>query len=488
MTEPPVVVVKFGGAALERPEAVAERVKALRAERMSVVIVVSARGGVTDRLVDCADHPSDRRRHAVALASIERRHPRLLAPDSKLVAGLRRAMTRVEEGHGPDDRVERLLSYGERLSAAWVSAALRRAGVDATSIESDRAGLVVRRDLDGTVIDLADSAIRFVPTLRRLLNRGRTPVVTGYFGALPSRRVVTLGRGGSDYSATAIGAMLGARRVELVKREAPVMSADPAQIPNAFVVPRLSYGEAEELARFGARVLHPQTLEPARPVGLEVWVRALGDDSAVTVIGPPRAGESRRAVTYLPGLSMLQARVPEGRAPEATVTRLAAELGRAGVPVVTWLTAPGGVGIALARGANTKSKGGAQDLKYAGGAPGPLTRIDLVTLVGDGVVSDYGRVPRTVLRLARGVAVSAHAVSFAVPAGEGVSAMRTIHAAIVAPMGPGHASLRRSGAGRERRPTARAEVGQLAAAGASARRSTIVAPAGPGSPSIRADG
>ncbi|MCI4344161.1 MAG: aspartate kinase [Thermoplasmata archaeon] len=430
--ERPRVVVKFGGAALERADGVLERVRSLLEEGTSPVVVVSAREGVTDRLIASAEHPRDRRQHADAVRWIVRRHPGLPRGGATLVTGLRRALSHVETGNGPDDRVDRLLSYGERFSASWVSVALRRAGVDAVPVETDQAGLIVRRTYDRTEIDLEGSTTRFAPALRRLLQRGRTPVLTGFFGALRNRRVATLGRGGSDYSATAIGALLEARRVELVKRHASVLSADPAQVPGAFVVPRLSYDEAEELARFGARVLHPLTLDPVRSSGIEVWVRALDDPTAVTVIGPPRPEESCRAVTSLPALSLLQVRVPRGRTRAPAVARLAAELRRDRVPVIAWLTAPVGVGIVLDAGSGGRLGTSRSGSVFTGAPREPPVRVDLVTLVGDGVVTEFGRVPRTVLRRAKGVAVSARSFSFAIPRRQSLFAIRALHEALVA--------------------------------------------------------
>jgi aspartate kinase len=461
MKGPPVVVVKFGGAALERREAVIERVRSLHAEGCSAVVVVSARSGVTDRLVDTADHPGDRRRHSRTLEAIVRRHPGLSSHAPILVAGFRGVLTEIETGAGHADRVDRLLSYGERFSAAWVAAALGDAGLAAVAVEADRAGLVVRQVSDRVEIDPRAAAGRFASTLRHHLGRGRTPVVTGYFGRVGRRGVATLGRGGSDYSATAIAAVLEARRVELIKRDAPVLSADPASVPGAFVVPRLSYGEAEELARFGARVLHPLTLAPVRPVGLEVWVRALDDLNEMTVIGPSRVGESCRAVTSLSSLSLLQVRLPSGSGRASAVARLAAELSRDQIPVVAWLTAPEGVGVVLDSRSRAMLGGSRAGLVPADRPASPPIRVDLVTVVGEGAISEYARIPRSVLRLVRGVAVSSRSLTFAVPPSQGTFALRAIHAAVVEPTRPGSARSSMDEPSPDRSPGAAQRSAQL---------------------------
>ncbi|EQD54327.1 aspartate kinase, partial [mine drainage metagenome] len=168
--------------------------------------------------------------------------------------------------------------------------------------------------------------------------RGRVPVVTGFFGRSLEGRVATLGRGGSDYAAAAIGAILGASRVELVKRHVAVFSADPHDVPAARPIPALSYEEAEELAQFGARVLHPLTIEPARAQGVELRVRSLEDASVVTTIGPARSGRRNRALTLLRPLRLLRLRVPGGRQRPGVVAQVSHRLAAARVNLVQLYT------------------------------------------------------------------------------------------------------------------------------------------------------
>ena len=122
-----------------------------------------------------------------------------------------------------------------------------------------------------------------------------------------------LGRGGSDYSASAIGAILHAARVELVKRYVPILTADPRHVVGARPIDHLSYEEAEELAQFGARVLHPLTIEPARQAGVELWVRSQEHPDVLTTIAATDSEHHTRAVTLLRPLRLLRLRVPGGR-------------------------------------------------------------------------------------------------------------------------------------------------------------------------------
>ncbi len=109
--------------------------------------------------------------------------------------------------------------------------------------------------------------------LRPLLEQGIVPVVTGFIGATPDGVLTTLGRGGSDYSATILGGALGADEVIIWTDVNGVLSADPRLVPDARTIPEISYREAAELAYFGAKVLHPKTLRAVMQAGIPVWIR-----------------------------------------------------------------------------------------------------------------------------------------------------------------------------------------------------------------------
>jgi aspartate kinase len=109
--------------------------------------------------------------------------------------------------------------------------------------------------------------------LRPLLDQGVVPVVTGFIAATPEGIQTTLGRGGSDYSATILGAALGAQETVIWTDVDGVKTADPRLVPEARTIPEISYNEAAELAYFGAKVLHPNTLRPVTAAGVPVWIR-----------------------------------------------------------------------------------------------------------------------------------------------------------------------------------------------------------------------
>ncbi|HTW39280.1 MAG TPA: aspartate kinase [Thermoplasmata archaeon] len=433
MTRRAPVVVKFGGASLEDPGRVAREVRAVRSEGVPVVVVSSARDGVTDLLVGALDHPRSRPAHDRIVAEIRRRHPDLPTAGQRHLDRVKRLLREVERTPGRDAPLaDRLLSQGERLAVSWLSARLVEEGLPATPVEADHLGLITDNAYGASCIlfDRSGPAVR--RGLGRLLRAGKLPVVTGYFGRSLEGRVATLGRGGSDYAAAGIGALLGASRVELVKRHVAVLSADPREVPDARPIPELSYEEAEELAQFGARVLHPLTIEPARAHGITLTVRSLEDPTVVTTIAPPRAGRRNRALTILRPLRLLRLRVPGGRQRPGIVAEVSQRLSAAKVNLVQLYTSsallclvldPDQV-VAAIRALAPVTRDAAAMLD------GPY-RVAIVTAIGDGVLDDLDRVPASALRGAEGFSATPRALSLAVPLARGSRVLRELHRALV---------------------------------------------------------
>ena len=427
------VVLKFGGASLEDPSRIARDVRAIRAEGSPVVVVSSARDGVTDLLVRALEHPRSRSAHDRVLIELRRRHPGLPAPGQHQLERTERLLREVERTPGRSAPLsDRLLSQGERLAVSWLSARLKEDGLPAVPVEADHLGLITDNAYGASCIlfDRSGPAVR--RGLGRLLAAGKLPVVTGYFGRSLEGRVATLGRGGSDYAAAAIGALLNASRVELVKRHVAVLSADPREVPDARPIPELSYEEAEELAQFGARVLHPLTIEPARAHGITLRVRSLEDPRVVTTIAPPRPGRRNRALTILRPLRLLRLRVPGGRQRPGIVAEVSQRLSAAKVNLVQLYTSSALLCLVLTP----------EQVVDAIRALAPVTRdaaamldgpyrVAIVTAIGDGVLDDLDRVPSSALRGAEGFSATPRALSLAVPLARGSRVLRELHRALV---------------------------------------------------------
>ncbi len=282
-----MLVMKFGGTSVGNAEAmqrVAEIVRS-RAERRPVV-VASATAKTTDELVTLARSASERDREKTdALIDwLMEKHLAIVADlglegDSDLHARIRsvgeelRRVTSAIWGHADAER-ERLddcLSWGEYLSCNILAAWLRSRGLRAEWVDSRRIFLTDSRFGKARPI-MAESSRRAQEIIGPLLEAGTIPVMQGFIGADTQGRTTTFGRGGSDYSATLIGALLAADVVEIWTDVDGVMTANPKMVENVRRIRRLTFDEAAELAYFGAKVLHPSTILPAMERGISVQV------------------------------------------------------------------------------------------------------------------------------------------------------------------------------------------------------------------------
>jgi aspartate kinase len=166
---------------------------------------------------------------------------------------------------------DRLLAFGELASSAIVAAALAARGVKSELVDA-REVIITDSHHTRAMPDFNVTNARLQARVTPLVKSGSVVVLAGFLGATAEGATTTLGRGGSDFSATIVGAALGAERVEIWTDVDGVMTADPKICPEARSVPELSFAEAAELAHFGAKVIHPWSLAPARERGIPVWV------------------------------------------------------------------------------------------------------------------------------------------------------------------------------------------------------------------------
>jgi aspartokinase/homoserine dehydrogenase 1 len=319
----PIAIHKFGGAALAGPSAIAH-VGALLAEPSDErrVVVTSALRGVTDsllRAVHSATEGNSSEANTIARELTERH----ASVANELVTGKERAalqralvpLTETLTGNlaalAPPhtDRAasrDAVLAHGERIAAQIVSAMLRAKG--SPSVVVDATHLIETDGRHGNAApDLARSEIATRSTLLPMLEDDVIIVVPGFIGMGRDRQVVTLGRGGSDLTATVIGRALAARSVTLWKDVAGVMTADPRLVPGARVVPFLDVREASELAYYGAKVLHPRTLMPLLG-GTTLRLRPFSDLEAhgtSIIAGRSVKGAPVRAISGMPDQAMI---------------------------------------------------------------------------------------------------------------------------------------------------------------------------------------
>lgn len=433
MTFRPPVVVKFGGATLTRPDQVVSWIQGRRARDKSLVVVLSAREGVTDLLRSIVESPGQSREHARSLQRIIELHPEMPLAGQAQFDRLRRLVTPLGHRTSVDPPLaDRIVAQGERLAVQWMLPRLISAGIPAIGIEADHLGIITDNEYGASTILLDRSAGPVRRGILPRLRRGQVPVITGFIGRSLEGRVTTLGRGGSDYTATALGAILQAPRVELVKRGVSVMSGDPRRIPAARPIAQLSYDEAEELAQFGAKVLHPLTVEPARTAGIEVHVVPIDDPRASTVIGPRPGPEGMRALTLLSPVGLVRIRVAGGRQRPGVVAEISRRLNEAGLNIVTLFTSSTLLSVILE--ASDASEGrrvlqplAERDRMHLDGA----RRVGLLTAIGEGVLRDVARLPTRILEQGEGLSATPRSVTLAVPAATAPSVLRTMHRELV---------------------------------------------------------
>ncbi|MDP2718119.1 MAG: aspartate kinase, partial [Candidatus Micrarchaeota archaeon] len=206
--------------------------------------------------------------------------------------------------------VDLVHSFGERLSAVVLEAHLRQQGVSANAWMSDDAGLMVRGKHGFALADLTATAECFQKTVLPDLTEN-TVVLTGYFGRTREDAVMTLGRGGSDYSAGVAAFALDAQKLVVWKDVDGFMTADPRVVPQARRISRLTYKEAEELGAFGAKILHPKTMAPlsAKKIPAEIRNVAFPQNVATLINGQEVAdGAVAKSVAMKPNASLLTIR------------------------------------------------------------------------------------------------------------------------------------------------------------------------------------
>ena len=369
MPDRPFHVAKFGGTSVGTPERVRRAVALAMAEGGGCrrVVVSSAFGGVTDRLLDAIDAAVQRTgEHRAILAEIRQRHDHALgalaAPADRAAVAEALAALFTEVGEllygvyllrecTPRFR-DAIVSAGERASVPVVAAAFRHAGHDAVAL--DATAFVRTDDAWGeaavdfeTTGRLARAALADVPA-------DAVAVVTGFVASTADGVTTTLGRSGSDYTATILAGALGAASCTIWTDVDGVLSADPRVVPEAFSLPRLSYQEAAELAHFGAKVLHPRTMRPLAREGIPLQIKnTLRPEARGTEIGPARDGDGGRAairaITAVRDVALVRV---EGQAVLETAElgrRVLEALAEASVPVylVAQASAEGSFGLAV---------------------------------------------------------------------------------------------------------------------------------------------
>jgi aspartate kinase len=326
VTKENIRVMKFGGTSVGDAACIRRAAEIVVAAALEgpVVVVVSAMGGVTNRLSEAAQAAAEgnagtagelaaalRAQHQAAievLVSDNDKRAQLAEEIEQIIAavtGLFRGTALLREL--TPRAFDAILSTGERLSARLLAQALCQMGLKGVAVDATE--LIVTDNVSGRADPLmAQTRERATARLLPLLEEASLPVVTGFIGATAAGMLTTLGRGGSDYSATILGAALDAKEVIIWTDVEGVLTADPRLVPEARTLREISYNEAAELAYFGAKVLHPKTLRPVAEADIPVWIRNSfapeQHGTKITAIGHPTA-RGVKAITAIDNVSLV---------------------------------------------------------------------------------------------------------------------------------------------------------------------------------------
>ena len=310
-----LTVMKFGGSSVGSPPRLAQVVALIGQSHAKgpIAIVVSAMGDTTDWLIDAAAAAARGELPAAhaevdRIAALARTNAAGAAGEAinTLLAQLRQLLEGIATVREQTPQMlDTVMSFGERLSAAVLVELLKASGLPAVLLDS-RQWTVTDDRFGAALVNVAQTHARLaglLPTFERSL-----VVTTGFLGQTADGRTTTLGRNGSDYTATLLARGLKAAEVNVWTDVPGVMTADPAIVPDAYPLERLSYMEALELASFGARMFHPRTMIPLIESGIPLRIRnTMQPDGAGTLVDAAGAGDSGRAtsVTSLENLALI---------------------------------------------------------------------------------------------------------------------------------------------------------------------------------------
>ena len=322
------IVVKFGGSNLKTREDIQKIVETVKLYNRPLVIVVSAFYGITNYLTegiwtvrkdDSYIHEMISHLKTMKEDTIEQNIQDREAKEEAYRLICER-LDQVERflmgihyiGDIPDFIQDRILSYGEKLSSLLLTIILKYNGINASECLPEEMGLLTDGEFRNATIDFESS----IPAVKKALKEDKIFVVPGFYGVSKEGKITLLGRGGSDYSAAGIARCIHAESLDIWKDVNGYMTADPKMVKSPRRVKKLSYTEAAELSYFGAKILHPRTVEPLEELGIPVRIFNIdGDNRSLDplslISGKSETGKGpAKSVTYSDDFSILRVSGP----------------------------------------------------------------------------------------------------------------------------------------------------------------------------------
>ena len=324
-----MVVMKFGGTSLGSVDRIKQAARVVASSRQSdPIVILSAMGGVTDLLLDTGGKAIRGADQEViqALALLRATHEStasgliedtgrvadLLSDLKPILEEMQKVLTGVLLLRELSTRSRDLISsFGERLIVPIFAAYLNQIEVQAEAIDT-RSFIRTKTDADFALVDFGETKRRCREVVE-MVRRGVVPILTGFICSTPEGITTTLGRGGSDYSASVVGNVVGADEIQIWTDVDGVMTADPRIVGSARVLPRISYKEAAEMSYFGAKVLHPKTIMPAADLGIPIHIKntfAPEHEGTLITTESPKIHQGVKTVSSITGVTLVSV---EGR-------------------------------------------------------------------------------------------------------------------------------------------------------------------------------
>ena len=322
------IVMKFGGSSVATGKKIRHVAKLVadNAKDNQVVVVVSALEGVTNQLIQSAEEAKKGNRGYIKKFRQEILERHLTTVDGaiknkQIVSDVKGVLTeRTNEleqvltgiayvGELTPKSRDNVISYGEKLSAPIVSGTLKDMKVESVHLTGGEAGIVTDSNYGEAGLLMNVTKYQLTKNVEPLLKKGTVPIITGFIAATQNGETTTVGRGGSDYTATIVGAALEANEVWIWTDVDGIMTSDPKIVPEAKTIPEMSFQEATELTIFGAKAMHPRALEPARKEGIPVRIRNVFEPAKqgtlIVADEKIKAKDGVKAVTIVKNVAMI---------------------------------------------------------------------------------------------------------------------------------------------------------------------------------------
>lgn len=349
-----MIVMKFGGSSVGNAKRIRKVTEIIKSQEQNIpVIVVSALGGITDNLLDIATDYKNRDRAVAKMNKVLKIHndtireldlnPGIIKRESGELADLVNGIC--SSGEATPKTRDHLASFGERFSARIVAAYMTSTGLEARACDAFDIGFVTDSNFeDADILPETYANVR-----EKLIGMEAIPVITGFIGKDRQGDITTLGRGGSDYTASIIGAAINAKEIQIWTNTDGVMTADPKIVSNAKNVKTLSYEEESELEALGATNLNPKGIKPAMDKNIPVRIlNTFNPEHKGTLIHRDAKIKSRVAsITYRKDIKVISISAPKMTPKEGFMRKIVESFDRHGIPIKTLSTSSQSISVAI---------------------------------------------------------------------------------------------------------------------------------------------